>query len=510
MRTKQASLRQQGIALLIAVIVISIVSSIGLTLSLISSKEYKFAGTRRESQFAYYAAESGTQCALYWLTKTPDAFATADPSKKIVCRDTGAEMPINKLPFHFDLQYSGYPFYASTTITPTATNNWKVETEGHNRTGAVVRLQRSQSVEVTRLLSEVPHDVMLVVDMSASINGRGAILTRPQCTSAGVPTADPCDWINVVKAQMRLYVENDINYSIVKLGQVHFNDPATIAVHLSTDKTANSTALNSLVSTGGSNIPGGVRLARLELSKQKRTANGSPSTANTLADYRPVAEGVTPAHDRADSGITPSTDIIILITDGAPDHVVCEASSPSGWTKDDYAATTYSFPEYDNSRYVPPSPPLEVCPEGKQKKFDRNAATGGSQEALQSLAHESKKAQQNGLVVGELGAKVYVIAVNSKDEYCPAYPYSNTLGLPGSNGEIAGVPVVDPLLPPGADSIHFGKSGAVDCRDYLKKRVASPPDANETQYYYDIDDFTQLRAKLKDISDGGFDVRVVE
>src|SRR3989344_8638979 len=58
-----------GYALMLSIVVSSIVLSIGLSLFNIVQKELILSATGRDSQFAFYSADGGIECALYWDIK---------------------------------------------------------------------------------------------------------------------------------------------------------------------------------------------------------------------------------------------------------------------------------------------------------------------------------------------------------------------------------------------------------------------------------------------------------
>ena len=62
--------RSKGFALLIAVLVSSVVLAVGISMITITLKEYLFSGVGRESEIAFYAADAGMECALYWDTSS--------------------------------------------------------------------------------------------------------------------------------------------------------------------------------------------------------------------------------------------------------------------------------------------------------------------------------------------------------------------------------------------------------------------------------------------------------
>ena len=70
---------KKGFTLLFTVLIISIVLSLGLSVSSIVLNQIELSGTGRESQLAFYAADAGGECALYWDVKQ-NAFATSTAS----------------------------------------------------------------------------------------------------------------------------------------------------------------------------------------------------------------------------------------------------------------------------------------------------------------------------------------------------------------------------------------------------------------------------------------------
>ncbi|MBI4692295.1 MAG: hypothetical protein HY773_02560 [Candidatus Terrybacteria bacterium] len=58
-----------GFTLLLSLLVISIVLVTGLSISGVIMKEIMLSGLGRESQIAFYAADTGLECAFYWDVK---------------------------------------------------------------------------------------------------------------------------------------------------------------------------------------------------------------------------------------------------------------------------------------------------------------------------------------------------------------------------------------------------------------------------------------------------------
>jgi Tfp pilus assembly protein PilX len=71
--------QQSGFTILFAVIVSALVLSIGLSIANITLKQIKISSLGRESQIAFYGADSGSECVLYY-DLIEEAFATSSNS----------------------------------------------------------------------------------------------------------------------------------------------------------------------------------------------------------------------------------------------------------------------------------------------------------------------------------------------------------------------------------------------------------------------------------------------
>lgn len=75
---------KRGFALLIAIIFMSVMLSVGLALSSLGYKQQVLASSAIESQYAFYAADAGLECALYAdqqqnLFAYPQSFSASAP-----------------------------------------------------------------------------------------------------------------------------------------------------------------------------------------------------------------------------------------------------------------------------------------------------------------------------------------------------------------------------------------------------------------------------------------------
>ena len=77
----------RGFTLLIAVVLTSVLLSVGLALLDIALKQVTLSSTARQSQYAFYAADSAMECALYW-DQQQNAFGFANPLSSIRCAAT--------------------------------------------------------------------------------------------------------------------------------------------------------------------------------------------------------------------------------------------------------------------------------------------------------------------------------------------------------------------------------------------------------------------------------------
>lgn len=89
--TIQVNRKQKGFTLFVALIVSSMLLAVGFSLSNIILKQLIFSTSGKESQLAFYAADSGAECALFWdrkdmlgYTTYTGAFATSTATAEIL------------------------------------------------------------------------------------------------------------------------------------------------------------------------------------------------------------------------------------------------------------------------------------------------------------------------------------------------------------------------------------------------------------------------------------------
>ena len=85
--------RRRGFTLLIAVLVVSIILAIGLSILTITLKEFILSGIARESALAFAAADAGMECAFYWdRSSEGNKFDVGAPVADIECMDETASV----------------------------------------------------------------------------------------------------------------------------------------------------------------------------------------------------------------------------------------------------------------------------------------------------------------------------------------------------------------------------------------------------------------------------------
>lgn len=83
---------QRGFTLLIAVVLTTVLLSVGFALLDIAYKQIVLSSTARNSQYAFYAADSAMECALYW-DQQRNAFSFASALTSIRC--AGADISVS-------------------------------------------------------------------------------------------------------------------------------------------------------------------------------------------------------------------------------------------------------------------------------------------------------------------------------------------------------------------------------------------------------------------------------
>lgn len=131
---------RRGFALLFAILASSVLLSVAVAIWSIALREVVLSSFGRESLSAFYASDSGAECALYWDLK--GAFATSTdspPGAPIIC----AEQNITPIPGYRDTRNAvssfslGAPVCADVTVAKNDSDGdgfslTTIESRGHN------------------------------------------------------------------------------------------------------------------------------------------------------------------------------------------------------------------------------------------------------------------------------------------------------------------------------------------------------------------------------------------
>ncbi len=101
-----ANIKKNGFVLPLAIIIVSMVLVISITVSTLIIGELEFSSFGRDSQKAFFASDAGAECALYWDLKM-SAFGTSTlPSLPISCADIANQPVPTTSPGIFDFSLS--------------------------------------------------------------------------------------------------------------------------------------------------------------------------------------------------------------------------------------------------------------------------------------------------------------------------------------------------------------------------------------------------------------------
>jgi len=157
----------RGFTLLIAALVSSIVLALGTSIYEIAQREVQLSSLGRDSQFAFYSADTAAECALYWDFRF-SYFATSTPS------DPSAQNPsCDGQPLAVTGRASTYPY----TMTSAQINLFSDTTAGGGYCAQVA---------VTKSLDPVSGAVRTLIHADGYNVNCSTISTAPQALQRSV------------------------------------------------------------------------------------------------------------------------------------------------------------------------------------------------------------------------------------------------------------------------------------------------------------------------------------
>lgn len=148
----------KGITLLIAMVVTGTVLLISIGIAVISAREEAISTASRDSQYAFYAADTGAECALYWdaqnLDKGYSAFSPSSVST-IYCNDDGNNPANHSLTVggtqtsSFTLTFLPQPYCAQVTVVKNPDLTTQIQSLGFNTCAPNATHRVERAVQVT-------------------------------------------------------------------------------------------------------------------------------------------------------------------------------------------------------------------------------------------------------------------------------------------------------------------------------------------------------------------------
>jgi Tfp pilus assembly protein PilX len=138
---------QSGFTLLIAVVLTAVLLLISTSLIALAVRQAFIADAARQSQLAFYAADTGMECALYWDVHNPvgnTAFATTTGSTVTCNQDSnnsGNSWTVggSTVSTMANISFLPSPTCATVTVTKYANGTTIIEAKGYNTCAASAR-----------------------------------------------------------------------------------------------------------------------------------------------------------------------------------------------------------------------------------------------------------------------------------------------------------------------------------------------------------------------------------
>jgi hypothetical protein len=138
--------KNKGATLFTALVVTSMILAIGASISTVAFKSARLSSIGRDSQAAYYAAEGGLECGMYWH-RIERAFDPEELDININCN--GLPVVVSKLSpcvvgdctFSFSLDFPNVSYCAEVKVI-TSGGSTTIESRGYNTCSGGRRVER--------------------------------------------------------------------------------------------------------------------------------------------------------------------------------------------------------------------------------------------------------------------------------------------------------------------------------------------------------------------------------
>jgi hypothetical protein len=113
----------KGFVMLFSVVISSMLLAIALGVSNISIKQFNFSTSLREANKAFFAADVGTECALYFDSMTPSAYGNLTPPLATECAGNFVDVSGNNVTWVFALTNLGADGRSCANVSFSRFNN---------------------------------------------------------------------------------------------------------------------------------------------------------------------------------------------------------------------------------------------------------------------------------------------------------------------------------------------------------------------------------------------------
>ncbi len=159
---------QSGVTLFVAVVIMSILLFISFAVTNIAMKGTIFATSGKDSQIAFYAADAGIECAIYWDSPDPSKFDPAVSGSPISCGGVslvsgaaisgtstltliggGGANRTSTFGFTLDYGLNSVPYCVIVTVTKNLNGTTYIKSRGYNTCDTSNPRRIERGVEVT-------------------------------------------------------------------------------------------------------------------------------------------------------------------------------------------------------------------------------------------------------------------------------------------------------------------------------------------------------------------------
>ncbi|MDO8590021.1 MAG: pilus assembly PilX N-terminal domain-containing protein [bacterium] len=144
-------MKNKGFTLFIAMIVAGTLLLIATGIVSLAVRQALVSTSGRESQQAFYAADSGVECALFWDVQNPSGSSafSASTGSRISCNNQN-NIPVGgSATSTFTFDFSPDPFCVVVTVNKGPTGTTRIESKGYNTCSLLSPRRVERALRVT-------------------------------------------------------------------------------------------------------------------------------------------------------------------------------------------------------------------------------------------------------------------------------------------------------------------------------------------------------------------------